>query len=68
MNFDAGKAEDVLPEVRRAGGSSGGARPKINVGFNPSTEAICPDTEILGDGFEHWLIKFPNQQDGPQAG
>ena len=68
MNFDAGKAEDVLPEVRRAGGSSGGARPKINVGFNPSTEAICPDAEILGDGFEHWLIKFPNQQDGPQAG
>lgn len=68
MAFDAGKAENVLPEVRRAGGSSGGARPKINVGFNPSTGSICPETEVLADGFEHWLIKFPNQQDGPQAG
>lgn len=37
MDFDAGLAEDVLPELRRAGGSSGGARPKAFVGFNPST-------------------------------
>ena len=68
MAFDAGQAEDVLPEVRRAGGSSGGARPKICLGFNPSSGAICPDTDVLPEGFEHWLIKFPNQQDGPQAG
>lgn len=43
MDFDVGKAEDVLPEVRRAGGSSGGARPKAFVGFNPQTGEVCSE-------------------------
>lgn len=68
MDFDAGKAEDVLPEVRRAGGSSGGARPKANVGYNPETGEVCAERENLPSGFEHWLVKFNTRMDGDDAG
>ena len=68
MDFDAGRAEDVLPCVRRAGGSSGGARPKAFVGFNPGTEEVCPERGTLPDGFEHWLVKFNTGPEGARAG
>jgi len=68
MDFDAGQAEDVLPEVRRAGGSSGGARPKAFVGYNPRTGEICSEREHLPAGFEHWIVKFNTRRDGPSAG
>ena len=68
MDFDAGRAEDVLPEVRRAGGSSGGARPKAYVGYNPRTGEACPEREDLPPGFEHWLVKFNTRADGNDAG
>lgn len=68
MDFDAGKAEDVLPEVRRAGGSSGGARPKALVGYNPATGEICPECEALPPGFEHWIVKFNVRGEGGESG
>ena len=68
MEFDVGQAEDVLPAVRKAGGSSGGARPKAFVGYNPKTGEVCPERESLPDGFEHWLVKFTTRRDGPDAG
>ena len=40
MAFDAGEAEDALQRLRKAGGSSGGARPKAYVGYNPKTRAV----------------------------
>lgn len=66
--FAEGKAEDVLPEVRRAGGSSGGARPKVFIGFNPQTGDVCAERESLPSGFEHWIVKFNTRQDGADAG
>lgn len=68
MDFDAGIIEEVLPEVRRAGGSSGGARPKAYIGFNPRTHEVCPEAEDLPDGFEHWIVKFNTRRDGQAAG
>ena len=68
MDFDAGLAEDVLPEVRRAGGSSGGARPKAFVGFNPATGEMCTDCDELPSGFEHWIVKFNTRAEGDVAG
>ena len=68
MDFDAGLAEDVLPAVRKAGGSSGGARPKAYVGFNPQTGEVCAEQADLPDGFEHWLVKFNARQDGGDVG
>ena len=68
MSFDAGLAEDVLPAVRKAGGSSGGARPKAFIGFNPQTGEVCPEGESLPAGFEHWIVKFTTRRDGRNAG
>jgi serine/threonine-protein kinase HipA len=68
MNFESGLVEDVLPQVRRAGGSSGGARPKAFIGFNPNTGEVCAESETLPDGFEHWLVKFNTKRDGDCSG
>ena len=68
MNFESGLAEDVLPQVRRAGGSSGGARPKAFIGFNPNTGEVYAESETLPDGFEHWIVKFNTKRDGDCAG
>lgn len=68
VNFESGLAEDVLPQVRRAGGSSGGARPKAFIGFNPNTGEVCAESETLPDGFEHWIVKFNTKRDGDCAG
>ena len=68
MAFDAGRAEDVLPAVRKAGGSSGGARPKAFIGFNPTTGEVCPEGVALPAGFEHWIVKFTTRRDGKNAG
>ena len=68
MAFDAGLAEDVLPQVRRAGGSSGGARPKAFIGFNPETGEACAESEMLPVGFEHWIVKFNTKREGDSSG
>lgn len=68
MDFDSGRAVDVLPQVRIAGGSSGGARPKAFVAYNPSTGMIAPEEERLSAGFEHWLVKFNTRAEGNAAG
>ena len=66
--FDEGRAEDVLPAVRMAGGSSGGARPKVCIGYNPKTGEVCAERARLPTGFEHWLVKFNTRRDGADAG
>lgn len=55
----AGERIEVLDRLVELGSYSGGARPKIVVGYNPTTDEVCPDAVQLPQGFEHWLIKFP---------
>ena len=64
----AGQARDVLPELLRAGGSPGGARPKILVGYNPVTGEIISGEDNLPAGFEHWIVKFSAKEDAADAG
>lgn len=64
----AGSAVDVLPQLLRAGGSPGGARPKVLVGFNPATDEIISGEDDLPDAFEHWIVKFAAQTDWRDAG
>ena len=66
MDILKGRTEDVLPEMAKAGGSPGGARPKILAGFNGS-ELISGEGE-LPEGFEAWLIKFRAENDFKDAG
>ena len=58
-----GTSEDIIEDLFQLGGSSGGARPKIMVGFNPKTEELLHSTSDLPQGFEHWIIKFPSSSD-----
>ena len=63
----SGAAVDVLPQLLRAGGSPGGARPKVLVGFNPGTGGVISGEDDLPEGFEHWIVKFAAKTDTPDA-
>lgn len=63
-----GEANDVLAELLALNGSSAGARPKALIGFSRAQGRIVHNAQILPDGFEPWLVKFANTQDGPDAG
>lgn len=56
-----GSKKDVLPELLRAGGSPGGARPKIVVGING--ESIISGEKELPPGYDAWIIKFHASKD-----
>lgn len=58
-----GEPSDIIDELFEFGGSSGGARPKINVGYNPVSEHIIHGVAVLPEGYEHWLIKFTSSYD-----
>ena len=68
MAFDEGKSERAIARLRKAGGSSGGARPKAYVGYNPKTGEVCAESPVLPSGFEHWIVKFNTRRDGDAAG
>jgi len=62
-----GSAEDVLPALRIAGGSPGGARPKVLVGVRGDGHMMA-GTSDLPQGYRHYLIKFPATDDAPDIG
>jgi serine/threonine-protein kinase HipA len=61
----SGTATDVLDELYKLAGSSGGARPKILVGYNSTSQHLIGAEKILPIDYEHWLIKFPSSSDRP---
>lgn len=62
----SGNTDIVLPQLINAGGSPGGARPKVLVGvFNE--KMVSGETDLLKP-FEHWIIKFAVNNDFPDAG
>lgn len=67
-DFDGGRVEEVLPALRRAAGSSGGARPKANVLLDPSTGEARAPVGPAPDGFEPWIVKFNTRAEGRSAG
>lgn len=58
-----GTSSEVIDELMHLGGSSGGARPKANVGYNPNADELMHGYNTLPKGFEHWIIKFPSPED-----
>jgi serine/threonine-protein kinase HipA len=58
-----GTSSEVIEELFALGGSSGGARPKILAGYNPSTDHLIHGSKSLPSGYEHWIIKFPSSTD-----
>ncbi len=62
----AGDAAEVLPELMQAGGSPGGARPKVLVGIRD--ESVISGEDDLPDGYDHWIVKFAAKADARYAG
>jgi len=61
-----GPAEDVLIQLVEAGGSPGGARPKLLVGLKGNELVTAPDP--LPDGYQGWMIKFHAREDAVDDG
>jgi len=62
-----GTDDDIFPELQLLGGSSGGARPKVIVGLDEANQVISGLDE-LPSGYEHYLVKFSQNQDLEDAG
>ena len=61
-----GDVQSALPLLQRAGGSPGGARPKVLVGVQD--DRLISGHGELPEGFAPWIIKFPARQDDRDAG
>ena len=67
-DFDGGLVDEVLPALRRAAGSSGGARPKANILLDPATGKVRAPVGTEPEGFEPWIVKFNTRAEGRAAG
>jgi len=63
-----GTSEEVLQELLTLNGSSAGARPKALIGVDKTRKKIVHGVSKLPKGYEPWLVKFANTQDGIDAG
>lgn len=63
-----GESGEVINELLALNGSSAGARPKALIGVDASRKNIIYGAKELSDDFEYWIVKFPNTQDGIDAG
>lgn len=58
-----GTSSEIIEELFILGGSSGGARPKIFVAYNPVTDDLLHGAGNIPEGYEEWIIKFPSSSD-----
>jgi serine/threonine-protein kinase HipA len=63
-----GESSDVLKYLIALNGSSAGARPKALIGVNEQRDHIIHGMSTLPEGYEPWIVKFSNSQDGIDAG
>ncbi|MDP3517893.1 MAG: type II toxin-antitoxin system HipA family toxin [Pseudohongiella sp.] len=63
-----GAADEVLRELLALNGSSAGARPKALIGLDATRSTIVHGVHDLAAGYAPWIVKFPNTQDGADAG
>jgi serine/threonine-protein kinase HipA len=63
-----GEADEVLNELLSLNGSSAGARPKALIGIDTPRKKIIHGTHTIPNGYQHWIVKFPNMQDGTDSG
>lgn len=63
-----GESNEVLTRLIALNGSSAGARPKALIGVNEGHNHIIHGMTQLPEGYTPWMVKFPNTQDGHDAG
>ncbi len=61
-----GSGGEILPLLLRAGGSPGGARPKVLVGVRG--DQLLSGEDDLPAGYAHWIVKFRAREDPPDSG
>jgi serine/threonine-protein kinase HipA len=61
-----GQSTKILPQLIQAGGTPGGARPKVLVGIKD--DHIISGENDLPDGYSAWMIKFAAKKDARDAG
>jgi len=61
-----GTSDEILPQLLRAGGSPGGARPKVLVGVRG--DALLSGEDDLPPGYAHWIVKLQSRRDPPDTG
>lgn len=64
LSGEEGALADVLA---KAAGGSGGARPKVHVGFGPNGEVSVGDSELPAD-HTAWIVKFRAAEDPQDIG
>jgi len=53
---------DTMLQFMESSASTGGARAKAVIGYNPNTHEMTNGThDVLPEGHEHWLIKFDTE-------
>lgn len=55
----------LISDFYSLAGTSGGARPKVEVGYNRHTGVFTNDKIFPSKEFEPWIIKFPSRFDPP---
>jgi len=63
-----GASDNVLAKLIALNGSSAGVKPKALIGVNNKRDHIIPGVHDLPQGYTPWMVKFPNNQDGLDAG
>lgn len=63
-----GSSGEVLAELIALNGASAGARPKALIGVNNGRDHMVHGAQDIPDGYTPWIVKFPNSQDGLDAG
>jgi serine/threonine-protein kinase HipA len=64
----AGNADDVFAELLSLGGSSGGARPKVLIGWRESDDHLVHGADALAPDHVPYIVKFRAQNDPKDIG
>jgi serine/threonine-protein kinase HipA len=62
----AGKSDHILSQLLRAGGSPGGARPKVLVGLRG--DEMISGEDALPEGYAPWMVKFHSSREASEEG
>ena len=68
LQVHQGDTGEALEALRQAGGSPGGARPKVVVALSADHSHCASAFAPLADGCAHWMVKFRHQDEHRDTG
>ncbi len=64
FSADLKKNKETLIDILRVGTSAGGAKPKVIIALNDTTDEVRSGQVKAPEGFTYWLLKFDGVQGG----